>query len=55
MKIYSQVRLGVTPEINAVSTILVALVATGVLAASLVTKRREVERRRAEQLAAQTP
>jgi putrescine transport system permease protein len=55
MKIYSQVRLGVTPEINAVSSILVGLVATGVLAASIVTKRREVERQRAERLAAQTP
>lgn len=54
MKIYSQVRLGVTPEINAVSTILVGLVAVGVIAASLVTKRREVERERAERLAAAT-
>jgi putrescine transport system permease protein len=35
MAIYSQVRLGVTPEINAVSTILVAFVALGVLAASV--------------------
>jgi putrescine transport system permease protein len=52
MKIYSQVRLGVTPEINAVSTILVGLVTIGVIAASLVTKRREVDRRRAERLAA---
>jgi putrescine transport system permease protein len=55
MKIYSQVRLGVTPEINAVSSILVGLVAAGVLAASLITKRREVERQRAERMAAQTP
>jgi len=55
MKIYSQVRLGVTPEINAVSTILVGLVAIGVVAASIVTKRREVERQRAERLAAQAP
>jgi putrescine transport system permease protein len=52
MQIYSQVRRGVTPEINAVSTILIALVTVGVLAASLVTKRREVERARAERLAA---
>ncbi len=52
MKIYSQVRLGVTPEINAVSTLLIGLVAIGVIAASLVTKRREVERERAERLAA---
>jgi putrescine transport system permease protein len=55
MKIYSQVRLGVTPEINAVCTILIALVATGVLIASIVTRRREIERQRAERLAAATP
>jgi putrescine transport system permease protein len=51
MKIYSQVRLGVTPEINAVSTILIGLVTTGVIIASIVTKRREVERERARRLA----
>ncbi|MEM0899546.1 MAG: ABC transporter permease [Pseudomonadota bacterium] len=39
MKIYSQVRLGVTPEINAVCTILISLVAVGVITASLVQKR----------------
>jgi putrescine transport system permease protein len=55
MKIYSQVRLGVTPEINAVSTILIAVVTVGVVCASLIAKRREVERRRAEHLAAQAP
>ena len=53
MKIYSQVRLGVTPEINAICTILIAIVATGVIIASIVTKRREVERQRAERLAIQ--
>jgi putrescine transport system permease protein len=41
MKIYSQVRLGVTPEINAVSTILIGLVTTGVVAATIVTRRRQ--------------
>lgn len=51
MKIYSQVRLGVTPEINAVCTILIAIVATGVIAASIVNKRREVQRQRDEQAA----
>ncbi len=40
MKIYSQVRLGVTPEINAVCTILVALVTLGVLTATIATKAR---------------
>ncbi len=53
MKIYSQVRLGVTPEINAVCTILIAIVTTGVIIASIASKRAEVERQRAERLAAQ--
>lgn len=51
MKIYSQVRLGVTPEINAACTILIGIVALGVIAASLVNKRREVQRIRDEQMA----
>lgn len=51
MKIYSQVRLGVTPEINAVCTILIALVTVGVIVASIVTKRREVQRLRDERAA----
>ena len=51
MKIYSQVRLGVTPEINAVCTLLIGVVATGVIIASLVNKRREVQRVRDEQAA----
>ncbi len=55
MKIYSQVRLGVTPEINAVCTILIGIVAVGVVIASIVAKRRDVERQRAERLAAATP
>ena len=55
MKIYSQVRLGVTPEINAVSTILVGLVATGVLIAALVARHQEAKRRRDEQMAAAAP
>lgn len=52
MKIYSQVRLGVTPEINAVSTIMIGIVSVGVLSASFVTRRREIAHRRAERLAA---
>jgi putrescine transport system permease protein len=39
MRIYSQVRLGVTPEINAASTLLIGLVTAGVVAAALLTKR----------------
>src|SRR5882724_10948916 len=41
IRIYSEVRLGVKPEINAVCTILIAFVATGLIAASLLTKRRQ--------------
>jgi putrescine transport system permease protein len=40
MRIYSQARLGVTPEINAVCTILVALVTIVVLVISILQKRR---------------
>ncbi|MEO1122050.1 MAG: ABC transporter permease subunit, partial [Pseudomonadota bacterium] len=39
MKIFSAVRLGVTPEINALSTILIGFVATGVVIASWIDKR----------------
>jgi putrescine transport system permease protein len=55
MKIYSQVRLGVTPEINAVCTILIAIVAVGVVATSIITKRREIQRERDERAAANAP
>lgn len=55
MKIYSQVRLGVTPEINAACTLLIALVAIGVIVASMVTKRREIERQRDEYAAGRAP
>ncbi len=52
MKIYSDVRLGVKPEINAVSSILIGVVTLGVLAASYLTRRQtlqqERERRAAE-------
>jgi putrescine transport system permease protein len=52
MKIYSQVRLGVTPEINAISTILIGLVTLVVVTTSIVTKRADVERQRGERQAA---
>jgi putrescine transport system permease protein len=45
MRIYSQVRLGVTPEINAISTLLIGTVAVGVLAAAALTKARNPEGR----------
>ena len=40
MRIYSQVRLGVTPEINAVSTIMIGIVAVGVVITMMATKAR---------------
>ena len=42
MQIYSQVRLGVTPEINAISTILVGIVAIGVVVASWLHKKQQM-------------
>jgi putrescine transport system permease protein len=38
IRIYSEVRLGVKPEINAVCTILIAVVAAGLVVASLMSK-----------------
>jgi len=52
IKIYSQVRLGVTPEINAICTILIALVTVGVICASITSKRTELQRMRDEHAAA---
>ena len=47
IRIYSEVRLGVKPEINAVCTIMIAVVAIGTLASSLMAKRGAAERERA--------
>ncbi len=38
IRIYSEIRLGVKPEINAICTILIAIVATGLVAASLLSE-----------------
>ena len=38
IRIYSQVRLGVSPEMNAVCSIMVAVVGVAVIAASVLTK-----------------
>ncbi len=52
IKIWSSIRLGVSPEINALSTILISIVTVGVISASLASKsaalRREREMRAAE-------
>ncbi|MBI6629376.1 ABC transporter permease [Pontibaca salina] len=44
IKIFSAVRLGVSPEINALSTILIAIVTVGIITASLLTKRNALGR-----------
>src|SRR4030081_1177104 len=41
IRIYSEIRLGVKPQINAICTIIIAVLAAGVIAASLVSKRSE--------------
>ena len=43
MRIYSQVRLGVSPEINAVCTLMIAAVALGVIAWSLAARWRAAQ------------
>lgn len=60
LRIYSEVRLGVKPEINAVCTIMIAVVALGLIAASLVTKRSASQslgdgRRRTAALSSEAP
>lgn len=54
IKVWSSIRLGVSPEINALSTILIGLVATGVISASIITKRAAILRARDERLAERT-
>jgi putrescine transport system permease protein len=39
IRIYSEVRMGVKPEINAISTIMIVLVAIGITVAALLSKR----------------
>lgn len=53
IKIYSAVRLGVSPEINALSTLLIGAVTIGVIVASLATKRAAIHRKRQEEMARQ--
>lgn len=53
IKIFSAVRLGVSPEINALSTIMIAIVTIGVISASIVSKRSLVRQRNEERAAVQ--
>ncbi|MGB7317912.1 MAG: ABC transporter permease subunit [Planktotalea sp.] len=52
IKIFSAVRLGVSPEINALSTIMIAIVTVGVITASLISKQASLKQQRDEQAAA---
>lgn len=52
MVIFSKVRLGVSPEINALATILVALVAVGTVVAGVLMTRKQKIRERDMQMAA---
>lgn len=44
IRIYSEVRLGVKPEINAISTIMIALVGAGLIVASFLSRLRSVHK-----------
>jgi len=51
MVIFSKVRLGVSPEINALATIMVSIVTVGIITSGILMQRQEQRRRRDEQLA----
>lgn len=51
IKIFSAVRLGVSPEINALSTLMIAIVTLGVITASLISKRASLRQQAEEQAA----
>ncbi|MEP0963939.1 MAG: ABC transporter permease subunit [Roseobacter sp.] len=53
IKIFSSVRLGVSPEINALSTLMIAIVTIGVITASIFSKRAIAAQKRDEQMAEQ--
>jgi putrescine transport system permease protein len=48
IRIYSEIRLGVKPQINAICTILITFVAIGIVAASLMGKFHRIGRERAD-------
>ena len=51
MVIFSKVRLGVSPDINALATIMVSIVTVGIITSGFLMHRQEQRRRRDEQLA----
>lgn len=52
MVIFSRVRLGVSPVVNALATIMVLIVALGVILSAFLMRRQEQRRKREEQMAA---
>jgi putrescine transport system permease protein len=52
MVIFSRVRLGVSPVVNALATIMVLVVALGVVMSAFLMRRQEQRRKREEQMAA---
>lgn len=52
MVIFSRVRLGVSPVVNALATIMVLIVALGVILSAILMRRQEQRRKREEQMAA---
>jgi putrescine transport system permease protein len=52
MVIFSRVRLGAKPDVNALATIMVAVVAVGVILSAYLMRRQEQRRKREEQMAA---
>jgi putrescine transport system permease protein len=52
MVIFSKVRLGVSPDVNALATLMVLIVAVGVVTSAWFLRRRELARAREAQLAA---
>ena len=52
IRIYSEVRLGVKPEVNAICTIMIAIVAVATIASSLLAKRGALRRAREATLGA---
>jgi len=53
MVIFSKVRLGVSPDVNALATLMVLIVATGVVCSAVFMQRQEKRRQREAQLANQ--
>ncbi|PWC78501.1 ABC transporter permease subunit [Azospirillum sp. TSH64] len=53
MVIFSSVKFGISPQINALATLMVLVVAAGIFVASIVMARQERQRKRDEQMAIQ--